>query len=265
VIDRARASTIAHGEMPFHNPISENALDALIGLLPLGPDDSVLDVGCGRGELLIRVAEASGARGVGVDSSEEQIGRAQHEATARVAATELQFEARDAATLVASRRSFSLASCVGSSHALGRLAELVRPGGHVVVGEGYWIRPPLHEELEILGASEDELTDLSGLIAAGEDHDLRLVYLATATDEDWRRYEWAYVFNLETYASAHPDEPGVELVLQRAEAVRSRRLLAAHHGEVLGFALLAWLSPGVVSQHPAVDDEVRAGDPAGSG
>jgi SAM-dependent methyltransferase len=247
VIDRGRASAIAHGEMPFHNPISESAIDTLIGLLPLRAGDRALDVGCGRGELLIRLAEATGAHGFGLDSSEAQIARARHEASNRVPAIEMLFETRDAGTLVAPAGSFALAVCVGSSHALGglgptleRLSELVRPGGHVVVGEGYWIRPPLPAELETLGASKDDLPDLPGLLAAGDSHGLRPVYLASATDEDWRRYEWAYILNLETYAAASPDEPGVEVLHERAALARRRRLLAARHGEALGFALVCW-------------------------
>jgi len=159
----------------------------------------------------------------------------------------MHFETRDGGTLVAPAGSFALAACVGSSHALGglgptleRLTELVRPGGHVVLGEGYWIRPPLPAELEALGAAEDELPDLAGLLSAGDAHGLRPVYLASATDEDWRRYEWAYVLNLETYAAANPDELGIEAVRDRAEFARSRRLLAAEHGESLGFALVCW-------------------------
>jgi SAM-dependent methyltransferase len=247
VIDRSRASAIGHGEMPFHNPISTNAVDALIDLLPLRAGDATLDVGCGRGELLIRIAEASGAHGFGVDSSAEQIGRARDEAATRVPGTEMLFEVRDGAGLVAPAESFAVAACVGSSHALGglaptfeRLTQLVRPGGHLLLGEGYWIRPPLQEELDSLGGAEDELSDLPGLLAAGDGHALRPVYLATATDEDWRRYEWSYLLNLETYAATNPDEPGIELVRSRADAMRSRRLLAARHGEALGFALVAY-------------------------
>jgi SAM-dependent methyltransferase len=250
VIDGRRASAIGHGEMPFHNPISESAVDTLIGLLPLAAGDRALDVGCGRGELLIRIAETTGAHGVGLDASEAQIARARHEASSRVPATEMLFETRDAGTLVAPAGSFALAACVGSSHALGglgptleRLTELVEPGGHLVLGEGYWIRPPLSSELEALGTSEDELPDLPRLLSAGEAHGLRPVYLASATDEDWRRYEWAYVFNLETYAAASPDEPGIELVRDRATFARTRRLLAARHGEALGFALVCWQRP----------------------
>jgi len=247
VIDRARASAIGHGEMPFHNPISERAIDAFIELLPLGTGDAALDVGCGRGELLIRLAESTGAHGFGLDSSEALIARARHEAATRAPATELHFETRDAGTLVAPAGSFAVAASVGSSHALGglqatlgRLTELIRRGGHLVLGEGYWIRPPLQTELDALGATQDELTDLPGLLAAGETHGLRPVYLATATDEDWSRYEWAYVLNLESFASAQPDEPGVELVRDRAESMRERRLLAARNGEALGFALVCW-------------------------
>jgi SAM-dependent methyltransferase len=265
VIDAARASAIAHGEMPFHNPISESAVGAFIDLLTLDAGDSVLDVGCGRGELLIRIAEATGAHGFGLDSSDAQIARARHEATTRVPATEMLFETRDAGTLVAPAGSFSLAACVGSSHALGglertleRLTQLVRPGGLLVLVEGYWIHAPHAAELETLGASEDELPDLPGLVAAGETHGLRPVYLALATDEDWHRYEWAYVFNLETYAAANPQEPGIELVRERAEAVRARRLLAARDGEFLGFALVVWQLPGVVGEDAAVDDEIRS-------
>lgn len=250
MIDGARASAIGHGEMPFHNPISESAVDALIGLMPLATGDRALDVGCGRGELLVRIAEATGAHGVGLDASEGQIARARHEASSRVPATEMLFETRDAGTLVAPAGSFALAACVGSSHALGgpastleRLTELVRPGGHVVLGEGYWIRPPLPGELEAHVSFEDELPDLPGLLSAGDRHGLRPVYLASATDEDWRRYEWAYVFNLETYATASPDEPGIELVRDRAAFARTRRLLAARHGEALGFALVCWQRP----------------------
>jgi SAM-dependent methyltransferase len=272
VIDRARVGAIGHGPMPFHNPISESAMDALLALLPVSVGDSVLDVGCGRGELLIRLVEATGVRGYGVDSSEQQIITARGSAMTRVPGAELRFETRDAMTLEAPPHSFQLAACIGSSHALGgldptleRLAELVRHGGYLLLGEGYWVRPPLSVELETLGATEDELSDLPGLLTAGDRHGLRPVYLATATDEDWRRYEWAYVLNLEVHASEHFREPGIELVHERAGAIRARRLLAVQHGEFLGFALVLWQLPRVAREHAPVDDEVGAGDPPGPG
>ncbi|HEY4348054.1 MAG TPA: class I SAM-dependent methyltransferase [Gaiellaceae bacterium] len=243
------AGAIAHGQMPFHNPISETAIDGLIDRLPLQPGDEMLDVGCGRGELLIRIAKRHGTGGFGIDTSEEQIAIATLEAAARVPDAALRFEAGDAGAIDAPPSSFALGACVGSTHALGglqgtlsRLSELVKPGGLVLVGEGFWTHRPERELLEAIGATEDELTDYPTLLAAGTAHGLAPVYAVTSTGADWERYEWAYLFNAECYAREHPDEDGVELLRERVEWTRRRRSLAARDGETLGFALILWRS-----------------------
>ena len=84
---------------------------------------------------------------------------------------------------------------------------------------------------------------LPELLEAGAGHGLELVYAATASDEDWRRYEWAYVFNLDRYIRDHPGEEGLDELVQRLDRIRRRRLLAARDGEALGFALVAWRKP----------------------
>jgi SAM-dependent methyltransferase len=233
VITPERASAIAHGDMPFHNPFAESAIEALVDLLALDDGDRVLDVGCGRGELLIRIAERTGAGGLGVDASEEQIEVARAQAAARAPGEQLTFEARDAGAMVAPAGAFATAACVGSTHALGglgptlgRLRDLVRPGGYLVLGEGYWEQEPGEVLLDLLDG--------------GAGHNLELVYAATATEEDWRRYEWAYVFNLDRYIRDHPGEEGLDQLQERRDRIRRRRLLAAREGEALGFALVAW-------------------------
>jgi SAM-dependent methyltransferase len=250
VITPERASAIAHGDMPFHNPFAEPAIEALVDLLALGNGDRVLDVGCGRGELLIRIAERTGAGGLGIDASEEQIEVARAQAAARAPGEQLAFELRDAAAMVAAAETFATAACVGSTHALGglertldRLRELVRPGGYLVLGEGYWQREPSDELLDLLGAAPDELTTFAELLAAGDGHGLELVYAATASDQDWRRYEWAYVFNLDRYIRDHPGEEGLDQLRERRDRIRARRLLAVREGEKLGFALVVWRKP----------------------
>ena len=112
-----------------------------------------------------------------------------------------------------------------------------------MLGEGYWQLEPGSELLEVLGAARDELTTLPELLEAGAGHGLELVYAATASDEDWRRYEWAYVFNLDRYIRDHPGEEGLDELVEPLDRIRRRRLLAARDGEALGFALVAWRKP----------------------
>ena len=106
--------------------------------------------------------------GLGIDLSEEQIVVARDEAAVRAHGRASDLRGRDAGALVASAGGYAAACCIGSTHALGgletaltRLTELVRPGGYVVVGEGYWLRPPEPEVLDALGATADELTGLA--------------------------------------------------------------------------------------------------------
>lgn len=45
----------------------------MLDLARVGPDDVVLDLGCGDGRIVIAAAAERGARGVGIDLSEENI------------------------------------------------------------------------------------------------------------------------------------------------------------------------------------------------
>jgi SAM-dependent methyltransferase len=221
-------------------------MEAVIGMLPLERGDRALDVGCGRGELLIRLAERLGVTGLGIDTAENQIAVAREQAAARVPEGGLRFEALDAAELTDG--GFAIAACVGATYALGgldetlaRLASLVRRDGLLLIGEGFWALPPTPEYLRALGAeSADELTDYAELLAAGGRHGLVPVYATTASLQDWERYEWANILFADDYVRRHPHEEGIELLQTRLEAAERRRELTAEQGEPLGFALLLW-------------------------
>src|SRR5437588_4357178 len=68
-MDHLKFTAIAHTDHLFCSPLSEEKADRLIDLLDLHPAAHVLDAGCGKAELLIRVVERYGATGVGVDKS----------------------------------------------------------------------------------------------------------------------------------------------------------------------------------------------------
>jgi SAM-dependent methyltransferase len=87
-VDRNRASAIAHTGIAIGNPVPAAVLDRFIGECALAKDDRVLDVGCGRGELLLRTVEHTGCAAVGIDQSPQQIAIARAEATRRVPGAE---------------------------------------------------------------------------------------------------------------------------------------------------------------------------------
>src|SRR5258708_13433447 len=90
-MDRDRVSAINHGDLPFHNPLDVARIDEALDLLGVGAGDRVLDAGCGPGELLVRIAQRTGAGGVGLDTSEIVIAEARRRPAPRPPAVDLRF------------------------------------------------------------------------------------------------------------------------------------------------------------------------------
>jgi SAM-dependent methyltransferase len=239
---RERLSAIRHGDLAFHNPLDPAVVDEVLDVARIGPRDRALDIGCGPGELLVRLAERTGCGGLGVDLAVAQIEEARRRAAARAPGSELRFEAIDAGEI---EGEFELAACVGSTHALGgldatlrRLAELTRPGGHVLLGEGFWAREPSDAYLDALGgATRDELLTYHELVRAGEPHGLEAVYARVATEADWDRYEWTLIANGARYLAEHPDAPEAGELRAWNDASRDRVLGPGGRG-TMGFALV---------------------------
>ena len=227
-MERADWSRIAHAGMEIMNPIPPAKLDEAIGAIGSVEGSSALDLGCGKGELIGRLDDAH-AGGVGVDISPELLREARVRAPGfeLVEADVTRFETPDRFDIVAS---------VGSPATLSQLAGLVEPGGHVLLGDGYWRRKPSPAYLDALQATEDELPDYAGAVRAGEELGLTPLYAVTASVEDFDRYEWRWSLNGERYAAANPDEPGVGDFLAWIRNGR-RRYLELGGRETLGFGL----------------------------
>jgi ubiquinone/menaquinone biosynthesis C-methylase UbiE len=240
-VDRTRYSTIAHRDHQFCSPLSEQTVETLLEHLRLGPGARLLDVGCGKAQMLARAVRRYGASGVGIDPNGAFLKEAPSDSNIVLHASRVQ-------EVALQRESFDAALCIGSTHAFGAYADalrelslLVRPGGRLAVGEGYWKQPPARAYLEVLGGTAEEFTSHEGNTRAGEALGLKLRFAAASSDAEWDAYEGLYAASVERFAAEHPDDPDREAML-----ARSRRWFQAYRTwgrSTLGFGVYLFEKP----------------------
>lgn len=259
--------------MHFNCPLSMTKAARLIRLLELPPDAQVLDAGCGTGEFLIRVVEITGAQGVGIDVDEAAINAARGLATGRQINDRCEFrvarlgaggagsgDARDSATDSASGNeaaalaadSLDLAICLGATHAFGdgeaaypnaldELARLVRPGGQLLIGEGYWKQPPAAEYLALLGDPPGISFDHAGNVAFAEARGLIPLYAAVSSEGEWDHFEWSHRMRIEREAAQHPEDAAIREKRERNRAWRDGYLRWGR--TTMGFGFYLFMKP----------------------
>jgi len=109
---------------------------------------------------------------------------------------------------------FDAAICTGSTHAFGgyrqtlrALSHVVRRGGQILVGEGYWRKDPEAGYLQALGATRAEFHDHAGNVAVAVEEGLVPLYSTVSTGDEWDRYEGLYLRAVERYVASHPEDP----------------------------------------------------------
>jgi SAM-dependent methyltransferase len=247
-VDRAQASAIAHRWHPIAAPVSDDNLRRLIGHLGLPAGGRLLDLGCGFGEWLFAALEAApGARGVGVDTSAPALEEARARATARGLADRVAFEQADAEGW--DGEGFDAVLCIGATHAFGGLAptlravrRYLRPGGRVLLGEGFWETPPSERALRALGAEPGELPDVDGLVAEAQTAGYEPGYAHLSTTAEWDHYEWSWTGALTEWALTEAPAEDRASALELAREHR-RQYLAGYRRE-LGFATVVLIDVG---------------------
>lgn len=224
--------------MRWNAPLSEDHASLLLDRLGVSPDDSVIDLGCGWGELLLRaVAPAVSATGVGVDTDRSALQRGRAASAAAGLADRITFSAADASRwdIPADR-----IICVGASHAwggsceaLGALGGLLRPHGRVLLGDGYWERAPGEAATAMFGAKVLVLTDLvDTALALG----WRVMHLSTADQREWDDFESTWQAGRQEWLLAHPDDQRADQIRQKLDS-QLRDYIGVYRN-VLGFAYL---------------------------
>jgi len=135
-MDRWKYYGITHRDHVVCNPTSSAKLDELVELLPLQPQARVLDIACGKAELLLRIAARHNATGVGVDISPYEFEAAKRNVAARELESRIEVVESDGAEYDAGPDSFDMAMCIGATWVWGgylgtieALKKIVVPGG----------------------------------------------------------------------------------------------------------------------------------------
>jgi len=225
-----RASTIAHGGLTILGPMTAPELDGLLDAAALPETGRALDIGCGKGDLLVRLA-ARGLHATGVDRNAAFLREAGGAVLAAGAADRVQLVHADAGAFEAAGapgQRFDVVACVGSSGALGgpvdapaRLAALAKPGGAVLLGEGYRRHEPTLDQLASFGVHPRELVGWDGTLDRMTACGMHVEATADASLAAWDAYEAAYAEALDAWATVHPQDPQAPALLAQAHAFRT--------------------------------------------
>jgi len=243
VMDIWKFYDITHREHVVCNPTSEDKLARLIGLLRLPAKARLVDIACGKGEFLIRLAEAYNIRGIGIDISPFCIGDAQRRLQMRAPGAEVVFSQMNGFDFTPEApRSLTLASCIGASWVFGghagtldALSGMVAPGGWVIVGEPYWLREPSEEYLAASGVGRDGFGTHAANVEAGELRGLELVHTFVSSKDDWDQYEGLRWYATAEYARSHPDDPDVPELRERV--AKAKMVYLRWGRDTLGWAM----------------------------
>jgi cyclopropane fatty-acyl-phospholipid synthase-like methyltransferase len=229
--------------LTFHGPLSGERAGWLAADLAAGSPATVVDYGCGWGELLLRVLEAAPkATGVGIDIRGQDLARGRQNAGQRGLADRVSFiegPATDHASPADVVINCGAYQAFGTVHeALKALRALVKPAGLLLFGAEIWDRTPTDAQLANMwpGMTVDDCLRLPDLVDAATAEGFRPLRIQTATRGEWEEFESGYAAGAEEWLLANGDHPEADQT--RSKLDRHRSIWLRGHRDLLGFAYL---------------------------
>jgi cyclopropane fatty-acyl-phospholipid synthase-like methyltransferase len=224
--------------MRWNTPLSEEHARLLLTRLDIRPGASLLDLGCGWGELLLRAVGSAGVTsGGGVDTDAQALARGRSLAADRGVDGRVTFVSE---SVVNWQQPADRVICVGAAHAWGgaeaaltAIARLVQPGGRVLFGDGCWERSPTKEAINVFGPA---VLTIGELVEHVQKTPWRILHLSTADQREWDDFESAWRAGYQEWLLVNPQD-------ERAPAVREKvdlqlvQYVGTYRG-VLGFCYL---------------------------
>ncbi|MGO8876447.1 MAG: SAM-dependent methyltransferase [Acidimicrobiales bacterium] len=235
MVSAVRYHEISESTHRIMNPFSLDKLVLLGDLCRLGTGSRLLDLACGKGEMLCRFAERFGSTGVGIDLHPPFLAEARARGVELGVDGSVSFLEGDAGHPAGLNGPFDVVSCIGATWIGGGLtgtlrlmSEWLAPNGWLLVGEVYWAAPPSQSVRETYEEGEG-FADLGGTLERFEAAGLDLVEMVLASADDWDRYSASQWLNVADWLMANPDDPEAAEIRQDRDTSR-RRYLSEERG-----------------------------------
>jgi SAM-dependent methyltransferase len=210
-----RFHEIAEANHRIQNPITQDQLLQLGEMCHANRSTRLLDLACGKGELLCQWALHYGVVGVGVDISKTFIAAARHRGFDLAVWDKVSWVEGDAADYPAQHHQFNTVSCLGATWIGGGLLgtiQLMRvalhdDGGTLMIGEPYWNELPPDEAYAALDIKADTFDTLEGTKVRFQTAGVELVDMLLAAHEEWDTYMEKQYKTVAQWLDKHPHDP----------------------------------------------------------
>jgi cyclopropane fatty-acyl-phospholipid synthase-like methyltransferase len=229
-----RYRAVAEADHDIQNPLSPEKLKRVVDYLRLQDGEKLVDVGCGKGSLLLQATSEHQIEAVGLELNPTFTAASRQALAERRPAGGVRIIEGPALDFTEAPGAFDVAACIGATFALGGfepsldwLAAAVKPGGRIAVGEPFMLGALSPEARQRWPEYDRSLPDIATALRM---RTLELTGIVASSQDDWDHYESQHWRASAAWRRANPDDPDAAWLTQKIDADRADYLAGEREG-----------------------------------